>query len=162
MADGAPGRPSKLTPELQKRVFRMLRKGLGWHEVADIVGVDYVTLYRWRKAGQEEPNGEFGEFARGSKAAKSHGIRKIWEKHQLIAMQEGDLKALQWSLSVMKPERYATRARTELTGKNGKAVEVRDATMDDLMQDPKRLAAELRRRADAIEAQAIDGQEDET
>jgi transcriptional regulator with XRE-family HTH domain len=50
---GPGGRPSLLNDKLREQMLRMYEKGLTDLQVADIVGVSYRTLMRWKSEDEE-------------------------------------------------------------------------------------------------------------
>lgn len=47
-----PGRPSKLTPELQERILDAILEGVYMETAAQAVGINKTTLYRWIERGE--------------------------------------------------------------------------------------------------------------
>ena len=61
-SDGAPGRRSKLTPEVQQRIVSALRAGNYLHVAAEYAGIGKSTLYRWIQRGNVESHGAYRDF----------------------------------------------------------------------------------------------------
>jgi hypothetical protein len=66
---GRPPGPTKLTPELMRGVFHLVRAGLSLDKVAYAVGIDPTTFYRWMREGRRETEGLLYEFFTGVKKA---------------------------------------------------------------------------------------------
>lgn len=64
-------RPSKLTPDQQKRITDALAVGNTRMDSAEHGGIGYSTFRRWVAAGKRRPKSTFGEFWRAVKRAES-------------------------------------------------------------------------------------------
>jgi len=56
-------RPSKLNPEIQKRIGENLSLGLTYRLAVESSGVTYKTLNEWNQRGQTEKSGKSYHFA---------------------------------------------------------------------------------------------------
>jgi DNA-binding transcriptional MerR regulator len=70
----ATGRPSKLSPEVQKIIVTAVSRGMYYEAAASLAGVTYATLRNWYNRGEVEAE------RRSSPRVKS-GTRK-WEREQ--------------------------------------------------------------------------------
>jgi transposase len=73
-------RPSKLTPELQKRICENISLGLTYRLAAELAGVTYKTLNEWNQKGQTEKSGKYYQFAQHIKKCNAEGARKLLER----------------------------------------------------------------------------------
>src|SRR6478672_3030602 len=89
------GRPTKRTPELTTRIAEAISFGLTDEEAAAIVGIDDLTLTRWRK---------IPEFCRAIKSAVA--ARKLTRLKRIDAGEPG-WQGTAWSLERQYPERFA-------------------------------------------------------
>ncbi len=110
MTDKSPGRPTKLTPEVQEKLLQALSVGSPRAHAAAYAGVDDSTLRRWLVRGRKEDEGPYAEFRQVVLEAESRA--------QMAAMacvtkavREGDWKAAAWMLERRRPEQFAPRSR---------------------------------------------------
>src|SRR6476646_5383910 len=89
------GRPTKRTAELTTRIAEAISFGLADEEAAAVVGIDDLTLTRWRK---------IPEFCRAIKSAVA--ARKL-TRLKLIDAGEPGWQGTAWSLERQYPERFA-------------------------------------------------------
>lgn len=130
------GRPTLLTPETQAKIVEALRAGNYRYPSAQFAGVSPRSFQDWMQRGETEGRGIYADFrAAVIEAEKSAEIRAV-----AIVMKAAttDPRNAQWWLSHKFPERWAdkSRVRTELTGKNGTAIQVESsAALDDATDD---------------------------
>lgn len=73
-----PGRPSKVSPELAKRIAALIMAGNDMRESAEACGLDGASLFNYMAAAKAgDPT--FAEFARIIEDAKTR--RKTWRRH---------------------------------------------------------------------------------
>jgi hypothetical protein len=56
------GRPTDLTPTLQKKIVAMIRDGVSPEIAAVAAGISRATYYAWRARGREESAGPYLDF----------------------------------------------------------------------------------------------------
>ena len=56
-------RPSKLTPEIQKRIGDNIALGLTYRLAAESAGVTCKTVNEWNQKGQTDKSGKYYQFA---------------------------------------------------------------------------------------------------
>lgn len=67
-----PGRPTKLTAELQEDLFKALRGGHSIASAAELAGVAESTVHHWRSLGEaDDAPPEFSEFSEGLTRARA-------------------------------------------------------------------------------------------
>lgn len=114
------GRPSKLTPELQAEVVKLVEAGDAIEVAAGVCGVDQGTLHRWIRRGKtgEEPYGAFAsEVARARCKFESEMRRRVLEGDgQGVGF--GQSKAALEVLSRRVPRRWAARVKHEIEESN--------------------------------------------
>jgi transposase len=95
------GRPSKLTPELQKKIVKLVRDGNYFETAAQAAGIAKSTLYDWLKRGEsdEEP---FAEFSDALKKAEAEA-----EADAVAMVRAGLRDAPQWQSAMTFLERRA-------------------------------------------------------
>lgn len=115
------GRPTKLTPEVHKRIVDMVRAGNYPEIAAQAAGINSATYYRWMQKAEDgtSPYCEFREAVKEAQAAaESHAVTTIRK-----AAMDGTWQAAAWYLERSKPERWRRRENVEVTGKDGGPVQ---------------------------------------
>lgn len=109
------GRPTKLTPETQKRICDAIRLGMTRERSAEYAGIGLTTFHDWMSRGNSEDDGIYSDFSAAVKKAESEGIA-INLKNIHTAAQDGNWQASAWILERRHPDEY------------GKNVTIRDDT----------------------------------
>lgn len=122
------GRPGKLTPEVQKSIVDMLRRGNYLETSALISGVDPSTVRLWLKKGKEAKRGIYRDFLA---AVKRASIRPEVEDVETIRKAAAtDWRAAAWRLEHRYPQRWAKKTtKLEHTGKDGAKLDATPATV---------------------------------
>ena len=98
------GRPSKLTPERQKKLVDAIRAGNYYETACTYAGIEYQTFRNWMTAGEQATRGKyFGFFeaiTRAEAEAESRAVA-LWQK----AMPD-DWRAAQMFLERRHPDRW--------------------------------------------------------
>lgn len=123
MAKRKTGRPTKLTPELQKSVVDLLRRGNYLETAALANGIDRATIRDWLKRGNKARSGIYRNFSRAVREALTYAEVSDVEKIRKAAAS--DWRAAAWRLEHRYPQRWTRKATTrqEVTGKGGKPIE---------------------------------------
>ena len=104
-----PGRPTKFTPAMRKRILRCLTGGMPISLAASAAGTCYQSIVTWRAANPE--------FDSAISEAIALGIEKRLAVIEM-ANDESDWRAAAWLLEHCQPEHFA-KNRIEITGANG-------------------------------------------
>lgn len=129
-----PGRPTKLTPQVQARIVQAIVGGNDITVAAAYAGIHRDTFYYWLERGRAAKRGIYSDFSDAIEKAQADAeTRNV----ALIAKaaQDGTWTAAAWWLERKYPERWGRKERHEITGKDGGAVTVkvlRGVSMDDL------------------------------
>lgn len=112
------GRPTKLTPEIQRTIVDMLRRGNYLETCAVIAGLDPSTVRGWLKKGRESKRGMYRDFFA---AVKRASVRPEVEDVETIRKAAAtDWRAAAWRLEHRYPQRWAKKTtKLEHTGKDG-------------------------------------------
>lgn len=116
------GRPTDCTPEVTAIICRELAEGLSIASACAAAGIDRATYHRWIARGDEGP--PFSDFRDAATRARAAGTRGLELTVRTAA--DGDWRAAAWMLERRAPEDWSKR--TEITGRDGGPVEVRDVT----------------------------------
>ena len=133
------GRPTKLTPETQKRFIDGLRLGLTYKLAASYAGVDERTIYQWIQRGRDgkEPDSLFAHFYHAVKAAE--GLCAAQHMGRITKAAEGG----QWQAAGWVMERrYGYSQRQE----------VKVGAADDSLEGAEDLIAKVAEVAEALKA----------
>tara|TARA_Y100000590_G_C15587772_1_gene964823 strand:- start:232 stop:618 length:387 start_codon:yes stop_codon:yes gene_type:complete len=85
-------RPSKLTPEITKRIAAHVREGLPYASAAALEGVSERTFYDWMARGKEQSSGKFLQFSQCINRANAELHKELSEKF-LNDVRQGDVTA---------------------------------------------------------------------
>lgn len=98
------GRPSKLTPERQKKLVDAIRAGNYYETACTYAGIDYTTFRLWMQKGEAREAKKYSDFfeaiTRAEAEAESRAVA-LWQK----AMPD-DWRAAQMFLERRHPDRW--------------------------------------------------------
>jgi len=100
-------RPSKLTPEIQKKIIEAIKAGNYYEAACAYAGVSYSTLRGWIVKGEKAKSGKYLKFLEAVRQAEAEAEARIvlqWQK----AMPE-DWRAAQAFLERRYPERWGKK-----------------------------------------------------
>jgi hypothetical protein len=101
------GRPSKLTPELTKRLVDAIKAGNYFETACSYVGIDYSTFRKWMVKGEKAKAGVFFDFFHTIKKAESEAeYRMVAQWQTQIA---DDWKASRDFLERRYPDRWGRK-----------------------------------------------------
>jgi hypothetical protein len=101
-------RPSKLTTDIQKRIWENIALGMTYKLAAEAAGITYKTLNEWNKKGQTEKSGKYYQFAQHIKKCNANGARILLEKLN-DAAKAGNCTVCMWILSRRFSEDFGRR-----------------------------------------------------
>jgi hypothetical protein len=103
------GRPTKLTPEVQKKIVDAIRAGNYMETAAAYAGISKDTFYRWLRRGARARNGIYKNFHDAvEKALAESEVRDV----MIIANAAAtDWKAAAWRLERKFPERWGKKTQ---------------------------------------------------
>jgi hypothetical protein len=113
------GRPTKLTPQVQKRICAAIKAGNYASVAARAAGITEATFHNWMKAGEGQESGEFFEFFEAVKKAEAEREVTLVKFVKLNALN--NWQAAMTMLERLHPDRWGRRDRTthEITGPGG-------------------------------------------
>lgn len=137
----AGGRPAKVpySPDIGEKVFELMAAGEDVVHVCEILGIPRSTFYDW-----QDEHEEFRTFVlRGREALADFDAKRIRDEINMIETKDGaiigkvKINALQWFAERRNPKLYGTKTQTEVTGKNGGAIEIKAKVInaEDLDED---------------------------
>ena len=112
------GRPTALTPDLQKIITDTIRQGNYAHVAAAAAGITEKTFYEWLQRGDrgEEPFREFSEQVLISASEAEKNMTDVL-RAAATGTVEGDWKAGAWWLERRFPKRWGRQQRRAI-GRN--------------------------------------------
>jgi hypothetical protein len=131
------GRPTKLTPETQKRFIDGLRLGLTYKLAASYAGVEYSTFKLWMQKGREQEDTIYSAFSAAVKAAEGLCAAQCMGRIQKAA-EGGQWQSAAWIME----RRYHYSARQE----------VKVGASDDSLEGAEDLIAKVAEVAEALKA----------
>lgn len=106
------GRKSKLTPELQERICRLVREGNYLRVAALATGIHEATLYRWLADGEAEKSGIYREFYVALKRAEAEAEARMVARIETAAVETWQAAA--WYLERKYADRWGRRERVDV------------------------------------------------
>ncbi len=100
-------RPSKLNPEITKRLTEAIRSGNYYEAACGYAGIHYSTFRKWMQKGETAKSGKFREFFEAvTRAEYEAEVRMValWQKH----MPE-DYRAIRDFLERRYPDRWGRK-----------------------------------------------------
>lgn len=106
------GRPSDLTPALQRKILAMIRDGVTPEIASVAAGVNRATYYRWQARGREEVDGPFRDFCDGiEKAIAECEARAV---HVVTKAFPNSWQAAMTLMERRFPDRWGRRERIDV------------------------------------------------
>jgi transposase len=107
-------RPTKLTPEVQKKIVEAIGLGSTYKLSAQYGGISYDTFNDWMKRGEQAKSGKFLQFFEAVKAAEGRAAVG-WLAKIEIAANDGNWTAAAWKLERRYPKDYGRQVK-EIAG----------------------------------------------
>ena len=132
-------RPSKLTPEIQKKIIEAVKAGNYYEAACAYAGVSYSTLRGWIVKGEKAKSGKYLKFLEAVRQAEAEAEARIvlqWQK----AMPE-DWRAAQAFLERRYPERWGKKETQVFEGGDkDKPIKVKvEGNIDELLDQYERI-----------------------
>lgn len=108
------GRPSKLTPETQKRILEALSVGTTYELACQYAGISYETFRRWMNTGEDAKTGQFRAFYEAVKEAEGRAVVGWLAKIEQAA-SAGNWQAAAWKLERRYPSEFGRKDRIDIT-----------------------------------------------
>lgn len=101
---------AKLTPEAHAEACQLARMGVPQTTIAQRIGVDRATVWRWVCKGASDPSGTiYSDFSRDFTRAQSDAQIRLLAKVQKAA--DADPKYATWLLERLYPNEFGSAAR---------------------------------------------------
>lgn len=125
-----PGRPTKLTPELQEALCTFIRQPMAATHAAARVGISETTYFRWMAEGADDDGPqELRDFREAVTRAKADAFEKLLApimragsgymttklsaSGKAVEVEEFDWRAAAWLLERMAPDEFGNRQRID-------------------------------------------------
>lgn len=99
-----PGRPSKLTTTVKRRILKALRIGSSQARAAAYGGIDESQFYMWMKKGEAAKSGEYHDFYKEVKKAKEEAYQDHVANIKLASSNHWQASA--WWLERRHPKEF--------------------------------------------------------
>lgn len=138
------GRPTKCTPQLQRRICGLLRKGVPRQRSARLAGIEAGTFHRWMADGKAAESGIYREFYDSVCTAEDELVRRAVASVTDLLGSKADpsvrLNAAKFILSHRFNAEFSNR--TEVTGAEGGPIDhTATVKVQPLVSDAALLAA---------------------
>ncbi len=112
-------RPSKLTPEIQKRIGDNIALGLTYKLAAESAGVTYKTFNEYMNKGKTEKSGTYFEFYKFIQKQNADAAKALLERIKKAA-DSGNCTVCMWILSRRFSEDFGRRLyrKTKVVSEN--------------------------------------------
>ena len=112
-------RPSKLTPDIQKRIGNNIALGLTYKLAAESTGVTYKTFNLWMTKGKNSTSGEYYRFYKHILKCNADAAKALLE-HLNEAAASGNCQICMWILERRFPEEFGRRVyqKTNIVSEN--------------------------------------------
>lgn len=127
MAQKKPGRPEKLTPELQQKIVDAIRMGAYIETAAAYAGINKSTLYDWMKRGARAKSGKYKEFSDAIEKALAES--EMRDLAVIAKASQENWQAAAWRLERKFPDRWGRRkAKSEIAKIEAETEFIREKT----------------------------------
>lgn len=127
MAQKKPGRPEKLTPELQQKIVDAIRMGAYIETAAAYAGINKSTLYDWMKRGARAKSGKYKEFSNAIEKALAES--EMRDLAVIAKASRENWQAAAWRLERKFPDRWGRRkAKSEIAKIEAETEFIREKT----------------------------------
>jgi transposase len=101
-------RPSKLTPDIQKRIGDNIALGMTYKLAAESAYVTYKTFNLWMQQGKNSTSGRYYQFYKHINKCNADGAKQLLERLR-DAAEAGNSQICMWILSRRFPEEFGRR-----------------------------------------------------
>ena len=101
-------RPSKLSPDITKRIGENIALGLTYSLAAEAAGITYQTFHEWHKKGKNSKSGEYFEFYKFIQKCNADAAKKCLERLNEAA-KAGNCTVCMWILERRFSEDFGRR-----------------------------------------------------
>jgi len=125
------GRPTILTPEIQKRIVDAIKAGAYVETAAAYAGVGKSTFFSWMTKGRKGDKQVYKDFVDAVERAMA--AAEMRDVVTITRAAESQWQAAAWRLERKFPSRWGRRQHLAITGEDGGPVEVEISSWADLV-----------------------------
>ena len=124
------GRPTKLTPQIQDDLCRVVAMGNYLETACAFVGVSTATVRDWMRRGARAKRGIYVEFLAAIKRAMAQG--EVRDVATIVQASRENWQAAAWRLERKHWKRWGRKERVqqEISGRDGKEIEIKQTVFD--------------------------------
>jgi len=141
-------RPTKLTPDVTKRIGDGVSLGLTYALAASSAGVTYQTFNQWMKLGRDSTSGKYFEFHKHIEQRNAEGALRILQKLNEAA-KAGNCQVCMWILERRFSEDFGRRVyrKTNVVSENLN----QNVNVEIIVQDTDAIREEILAKFDRVE-----------
>ena len=139
-------RPSKLSPDITKRIGENIALGLTYSLAAEAAGITYQTFNEWHKKGKNSKSGEYFEFYTHIQKCNANAAKKCIEKLN-EAVKAGNCTVSIWILERRFSEDFGRRQyrKTNVISEN------QNQNVDLIINDTDNIRKQILAKFDRVE-----------
>ncbi len=139
-------RPSKLTPDITKKIGDGISLGLTYALAASAAGVTYQTFNEWMKLGRDSTSGKYFEFYKHIEQRNAEGALKILQRLN-DAAEAGNCQVCIFILERRFPEEFGRRVYRKTNVVSGNL----NQNVEIIVQDTDAIREEILAKFDRVE-----------
>ncbi len=139
-------RPSKLTPDITKKIGDGISLGLTYALAASAAGVTYQTFNEWMKLGRDSTSGKYFEFYKHIEQRNAEGALKILQRLN-DAAEAGNCQVCIFILERRFPEEFGRRVYRKTNVVSGNL----NQNVEIIVQDTDAIREEILAKFDLVE-----------
>ena len=135
-------RPSKLTPEIQKRIGDNIALGMTYRLAAESASVTYKTYNLWMQQGKNSTSGKYFYFYQYIKKCNADAAKSLLERLK-EAVDAGNCTVCMWILSRRFPDEFGRRVYRKINSVSDNKNENVEISVKDVDEVRKQILAKF-------------------
>lgn len=145
------GKPTKCTPDLTRRMVKLIIEGNYVEVAARAVGIHKDSHYAWLKRGQEEESGPYRNYSDAISLAEAKAETGLLRKVIASRGPKGWIRFFS-ILERRFPKRWGRQSRTQISGPDDGPIDLRTREMSDKDLEVRLLALMSKAKDDDAES----------